>query len=138
MNTLLNSMPTDLGNTQPLNENVNPLGNENLQPKPQSLLLTLFPTFRLYTAEEMKNMSAEQIGGVLQSVNSVRETLHSNVIKLETQAVSLDGQIKEIHESIKKEFQVESLEELQTHQTHLLSLIEDQFTKLANITTSAA
>lgn len=99
---------------------------------PQSTSLKqLFPNFKSYTAEELVQLTPEQLVSVLQDLSRMKDELSSQTIKLETQISAITQQIDQTLAAIKAEFQVSSLEELEDLSKTLLSDLEAQYAALA-------
>lgn len=120
-------------NAQPQAFAVNPAPTEPANPT----LRDLFPAFRIYSADELRAMSAEQLAAALSDAQKLKDTVHTESVRLEAQISALEAQIQTACDAIKAEFGVDTVEQLDALITQTRDHLAVQYTALTTLSLSA-
>lgn len=88
-------------------------------------------TFPAYTAEQLAEMTPDQLDQVLKSAQQQAQQLDRRAVELQTQQTHLDQQIEEAQAKLKAEFNITTLEELEALRTRELASLETLFANIA-------
>lgn len=72
-----------------------------------------FPNFKVYSAEQLANASAEQLTSIFSELNDTMDKANSMRVQAQTQIEGKEAERKKIISEIKDKFGVETIEELQ-------------------------
>lgn len=100
-------------------------------------LRDLYPNARIYSAEELKTMSPEQLTGVLGEVGKLREQASTEAVRIETQITALEQQIQSTCEAVRAEFGVDTVEQLDALIADTHAEIAAQYANLATLPLAA-